>query len=220
MREVERLRELVDLGPADARHAPLAEAHGASRQDAETLDPAVLLRLLERELKPEANAEHRLALRDARAQDVVEPAGAQAAHRSRGRTDAGKDGQVRGPGVAADFGAEPLERERDGAHVPGSVLADRDSHSVPFVEGIPADSRRTAARSARPTALNAASATWCSSRPVASTLIAARADCARLASMCSASPGSRSSWISAAGRPPRSTAARASASSIGTTASP
>ena len=70
-----------------------------------------------------------------------------------------------------------------------------------MVDGSPAPSGRTAARSARPTALNAASATWCASRPDASTLIEARAACAKLASMCVAIPGSSSSFSSAFGTP-------------------
>src|SRR5207237_6222636 len=111
-----------DLGPADARDAALAEAHRASREDAETLDAVVLLRFLERELQPEADSEHGPALVDTRAQDVVEPAGAQAAHRGRGRADAREDGEVRRRGVAADLDAEPFERELDGANIARAVF--------------------------------------------------------------------------------------------------
>src|SRR5437763_7892310 len=220
MREVERLAQPVDVGPADARDAALAQAHRAAGDDAEPFHAAVLLRLVERELQPEADAEHGPAVVHSVAERVVEPAPAQAVHRRARRSNAGKHREVRSRDVAGQARAEARERDLDRARIPGAVVADRDIHMTPFVDGMPSPSRFTATRSARPTALNAASATWCSSRPLDSTWIAMRAACARLDSTCTARPGSRSSFSSAAGRPPRSTAARASASSIGTTASP
>ena len=57
-----------------------------------------------------------------------------------------------------DLCAEPAQCDLDRADVPRAVVTDTHLHSTPFVEGIPADSARTAIRSARPTALYAASA--------------------------------------------------------------
>src|SRR5262245_34944997 len=220
VREVERAPETVDAGPADARDASFAQAHRAAGHDAEPLDAAVLLGLVERELETEADAEDRTVVGDAHAQRLVEAAPAKSVHRRAGRADSRQDGEIRAGDVVREARTEPRERDLDRTCVAGAVVADRDSHTTPFVEGMPSLSRLAATRSARPTALNAASATWCSSRPTDSTWIAIRAACAMLDSTWPASPGSSSSFSSAAGRPPRSTAARASASSIGTTASP
>src|SRR5439155_5223359 len=96
-----------------------------------------------------------------------------------------------------DVRVQPCERREDGTHVAGPVVADGDLHNTPFVEGIPDLSAFTAVRSARPTALNAASATWCSSLPVDSTCKARRPACARLCSAFCASPGSHSRRTSA-----------------------
>src|SRR5579862_4292642 len=63
----------VDLGPADSRHPALAEAERLSGKQTEAVDAAVFLRPLDRELEPEADAEHRLSVADAPAQLVVEP---------------------------------------------------------------------------------------------------------------------------------------------------
>src|SRR5262249_18302221 len=122
--------------------------------------------------------------------------------------------------VVDDLRPEAPQGDLDRADVPRPVVAHRDSHNRPLVEGIPADSSRRATRSARPTALYDASTTWCGSRPDARTWIAIRPACASEPKKCVAIPGSGVIAISAAGRPARSTAARASASSIGTTASP
>src|SRR5207248_7823707 len=61
----------LDMGPADPRDASVPEAHRATRHDAESLDAAVLLTRLERELQAEADAERRLR---PRAQNLVETA--------------------------------------------------------------------------------------------------------------------------------------------------
>src|SRR4051794_9063945 len=219
MGEVERAAA-ADLRPAHAGHTAFLDAHRAARNETEPLHPAVLPRPFERQLQAEADAEHRAPRRDAGTQRLVMAAVAQPRHRRARRSDPGKHRKVGGGDVRDDRCSEPLERELDRTDVAGPVLADRDPHRTPFVDGRPAPSRATATRSARPTALNAASATWCASRPEASTWIEARAACARVESMCTAIPGSASSVSSAWARPPRSTAARASASSIGTTASP
>ncbi len=98
------------------------------------------------------------------AQRVVEPALAQSRHRRAGRADAGENREVGVEHVGRrvggdDVSAEPLECELDGADVAGAVAADRDVHRIPFVDGTRPPSSRSAARSARPVALNAASAT-------------------------------------------------------------
>ena len=97
-------------------------------------------------------------------------------------------------GILGDhrLGARPPERGADAAQVPRAVVGQRDpdacgvtrsprteadsfavasvlgfvSHSDPFVEPVAAPSIEHASRSARPSALNAASATWWSSSPV------------------------------------------------------
>src|SRR5579872_4450458 len=159
VREVEVVAELVDTRPADARHAAFAQSHGAPGNEAETLDAAVLLALLERELQAEADSEHGTARVDARAQRVVEAALAEPVHRCGRRADARQHSEIRTRDVVDELDAETREGERNGTHVAGAVVADRDVHIVPFVDGIPSPSRRTATRNARPSALNAASAT-------------------------------------------------------------
>ncbi len=133
--------------------------------------------------------------RSASSSEAVRSAG----HRAARGADAGEHGQVRrrrlppGRSSAKRVAPEPLEREPDRAHVAGAVVADSDPrHSTPFVDGTPLPSGATAARSARPTALNAASAQWW--RRARSPRRGSRAApaCARLASMCAARPGSRS----------------------------
>src|SRR5207248_779321 len=156
-----------------------------------------LLRPVERELEPEADAKDRPPSFEPLAQSLVVPARAEAGHGGPRRADAGKHGDVGGRDVAGDRYAEAAQRDLDGTHVAGAVAADRDVHIVPFVDGTPSPAFATASPSARPTALNAASATWWASRPVASTWMPARAACARLASMCAARPGSWSRRSSA-----------------------
>ena len=123
------------------------------------------------------------------AQHLVEPLPPQLRHRRAGRADARQHREVGGRDVVDELGTEPAQRDLDRADVPGAVVADRDLHSRPFVDGIPDDSSRSAVRSARPTALYAASATWCASRPVASTWIASRPAWARLPKKCAGHPG-------------------------------
>src|SRR5690606_8962406 len=67
------------------------------------------------------------------------------------------------------LGAGPRERAFGRMQVAGAVVQQnhRGTHSAPFVDGTPLTrgSGSTAARSARATALNSASVTWCWSRP-------------------------------------------------------
>ena len=118
-------------------------------------------------------------------------------------------------------GAEPRERERDRADVAGAVVADRDVHSDALRRrdavalGAHGRAQRAADRLERGLG-DVVRRRGRSPRRGSRAAPPARGS----PSTCAASPGSRSSVSSAAGRPPRSTAARASASSIGTTASP
>ena len=167
MREV--VRRSVNLGPAHARNPVGLDSHGSARQDPEALDAAVLLRPFERKLEPEADPEHRTIGGHTCAQHLVEPLPAQLVHRRPGRADAGQNREVGSRDIVDELGAEPPKRDLDRPDVPGAVVAHGDPHRLPFVDGIPLDSTRSAVRSARPTALYAASATWCASRPEAST---------------------------------------------------
>ena len=118
----------------------------------------------------ETDAEDRPVLREPRASAASCPRARSPAIAARAiRRPAGRRGRRRGRRRRAPRRAARSGPDR--AHVAGSVLADRNLHSRPFVDGSPAPSERTAARRRAPTALNAASATWCASRPEASTLI-------------------------------------------------
>ena len=132
-------------------------------------------------------------------------------------------GVAHGVGVVGDLRVAPRRANASSTErtLPAPYAQIATVHSRPFVDGSSAPSRRTASRSARPTALHAASATWCGSRPVA---LDVQRHARRLREALervareARDPPARS--ISAPRRPPRSTAARASASSIGTTAEP
>src|SRR5207244_526044 len=145
----------VDLRPAHARHAPVREANGASGNQPEPVDTAVLVAAVERELQPEADPEHEAAGLDALAKRDVVAALAETVHRGARGADAREHRQVGTQDVVDPLAAEPLEGQLDRAHIPGAVLADREPHNVPLVDGRPDPSMRTAPRSARPTALNA-----------------------------------------------------------------
>jgi hypothetical protein len=85
-----------------ARARPAADAPAG--QEAEPVDAAVLLRPLERELEPEADAEHRPLLGDALAERVVEALRAELVHRRARRADAGQHREV-GAGDVVDDSA-------------------------------------------------------------------------------------------------------------------
>ena len=157
---------------------------------------------------------------EARAQRDVVAACAQPGHRGARGADAGQDGEVGAGDVVDELGAEPLEGDLDRAHVAGSVVADRDLHSRPFVDGSPApsgaDSRAQRAADRLERGLGDVVR-----------VAAGRLDVDRSArglrearEHVRGHPGLELELQLGAGRPPRSTAARASASSIGTTASP
>ena len=145
-------------GPADARDPITLQADRLARKEAQPGYAAVLLGLLDRQLQTEADAEHGAAVGVAGAERDVVAAHAQALHRGACRADPRQDGEIGVVDVGSQLGAETAERDLDRAHVAGAVLADRDSHNRPFVDGSPAPSRAVATRSARPRALNAASA--------------------------------------------------------------
>ena len=163
MGEVVGLAAGLHGGPADPRYAALSQPHGAAGEQAEAGDTAVLVGLLERQLKPEADAERRFAGGDASPQRLVQAPFAEDGHRARRRANSGQHGEA-GRGHLrwrlgdANFGAQAREGREDGANVARAVVADRDLHKSPLVEGMPASSARTAWRSARPTALYADSA--------------------------------------------------------------
>src|SRR6266536_5355554 len=64
-------------------------------KDAEASDAAVLLRLFERQLEAEADAEHRRPGLDSLDQSLVDTAPAQPFHRGRGGADAGQHCEIR-----------------------------------------------------------------------------------------------------------------------------
>src|SRR5258708_3048335 len=158
VREVERAA-LVDVGPAHARDASFQQARRAARDETEPGDAVVLVRPVERELQAETDPEDRPVLLEPLAQHDVVRALAEARHRGARRADARQHCEISCADVGGDLGAEPAERDLHGAHVAGAVAADRDVHRIPFVDGMPAPAGATAIARARPTALNAASAT-------------------------------------------------------------
>src|SRR5690606_29906929 len=144
-----------------------------------------------------------------------------------------------------DVGADPLQRPLRRPQVPRAVVQDGDrlplgtrGHRAPLVDGTPLTrgSGSTACRSARATALYCASVMWCGSRPYSvRTCSAIRALNASDSNTCrlitvwygAADPAMVNSTMYSGspvctkyGRPDRSTAACASASSIGMNASP
>src|SRR5581483_4687495 len=220
----------AQLVPAHVGNTARTEALDTPREEAETR--ATLLARAEQELHSHADPEHRPARPDPGGERLVEPALAQAASRAARVSDAGDDGERRRlhlGGVLRDnrIAARTRQRRADAAQVARAVVGEHDPHSAPFVEPPPPLGAH-ASRSARPTALNAASATWWSSSPAASTCSVSPASTANRSSACgssvSARPPTRSprnaSSTSACGRRTRSTAAVARASSIGTVAEP
>ncbi len=135
---------------------------------------AVLVAAVEEELHPQADAQEGAVGGDPAPDRLHEPAPSQPFHRGPGRTDAGHHegvgaGQVRLPVRQDDLGAGRAQGLVDAHEVAGAVVDDGDpGHPrLPFVEAAPPrrGSGATATRSARPRALNAASATWWSLRP-------------------------------------------------------
>ena len=131
----------------------------------------MLRRLLEHELIPEAHAEHRLApprqLDDRPAQAVLGQPGQRGSKRPHtGQDDALGALQLGRIGGQAHLRPDMDQRALDRADVAHAVIHDRDQPSKPFDDGTPAEPPGAmASRSARPSALNVASAMWWRLRP-------------------------------------------------------
>ena len=198
----------LDLVPADVREGRgVLEPDRAPGEDAERRR-AVLVAAVEQELEPEADAEERPVGGEPRADRVGQAVPVEPRHRRFGRADARDDrAHPRRAGASpsratVDLGADGRERLVDADEVAGAVVDDRDawprrraSSEGPLVEATPSrrGSGSQATRSARPSALNAASARWWSLRPVPVRWSVAPAVRANDSSACS------TSW---SGRPP------------------
>ena len=147
------------------------ETDGAAGQDPQGLG-AVLVAALEQQLEAEADAQERAIGVDPGPDRLEEAALAKPVHRRSGRADARDHQEVRVVDVvagrrAADAGSGGRERLLDRHQVAGAVVHDDDARRIrarhpsdPFVEATPVrrGSGSHAIRSARPSALNAASA--------------------------------------------------------------
>ena len=158
----------LHLVPADVRQTRrLPQADRSPGQHAEGFR-AVLVAPLEQELEAQADPEQGPVIGDPRPDGRLEATAPQAGHGGTGGADAGDHERVgtfqgRGPAGHHDVGSRGGERLLDAHEVAGPVVDDRDPRHprLPFVEGT-APARRgssaTAARRARASALNAASA--------------------------------------------------------------
>src|SRR2546425_12325033 len=220
-----------ELVPPHVRDAPRAHAAHGPPQEAETL-PA-LLALLEEKLHAHADAEHRPAGFSPLSQRLCQAALFEHPRGGAEMSDPGDDRErcLADSGCVARYlrlRARALQCRADAAHVARTVVGQYNPHAAPFVERTPPPSRAHASPSARPSALNAASAMWWSSAPADSTCSVKPPWSASRSSACGsrvrARPPTRSprnaSATSACGRRTRSTAALACASSIGSVAEP
>ena len=161
-------RELV---PAHVRHGRRVELANTAGEQTQALAP--LVALLEEDLEPDADAEHRPAGIDAVAQHS--PRAAPAPRRrapawpTPATTASGARGDLRRIRRDDRLRARAGQRRADAAQIAGAVVGEHDLHASPFVDWTPPDAGAHASRSARPSALNAASATWWSSVPAAVT---------------------------------------------------
>src|SRR3546814_150871 len=169
----------------------------------------------------------------ARAQRHVESALAQQRHRWRRRADAGQDdalGALQFVGIVGEarMHAQAFERVAHGPQIGATGVDDGHTlagpaHSTPFVLGNPSPSRRIASPSARATALKQASTWWWSFSPRTRRCRVMPAASHSERKKCGTSSVGRSPTRSRRkapsktryGRPPRSSAALARASSIG-----
>ncbi len=166
------------LVPADVRQCRrVLQAERAARNDPEG-DRAVLVAPVEEELEAEADAEVRTAVGDPAQQRVHEPGASKPAHRRAGGTDAGDDHGVHAFEVLrlhddAYGRTDAGECLLDAHQVARAIVDDGDPHGtgrrsgnlvdharLPFVDATPTrrGSGSDAARNARASALNAASA--------------------------------------------------------------
>ena len=168
---------------------------------------AVLVAALEEQLEAEADPEERAVVGDPAPDRVDEPGPLQTLHCGRRRADAGHDERVGVPEVvgtrrADDVRPDGHKRLLDADEVARAVVDDREPRQAPGAGRVapliraspssrPLPRRRgsgsQAARSARPSALNAASARWWSFRPLPRTWIVAPAVRANASIACSTS---------------------------------
>src|SRR2546425_11579004 len=146
------------LAVVDLAHAP--------RQQPEALVAAVLRRLLEEQLVAEADAEDRPSLQGQLDHAPPQPTLRELFKGRRKRPHARQDhaiGVIELIGVSRQrrVGSDMEKSAVDRAHVAYTVVDDRDHPSRPLDEGTPGPPPAAIAwRSARPKALNVASATW------------------------------------------------------------
>src|SRR5262245_23761859 len=183
-----------ELVPAHVRDAARFEPAHRSGEDPQA--EAALLALLEEELHADADPEHGPVSRDPAAQRGVQAEAFEPTDGGRDVTHTRDDGQIgsddtRRVARDQDVSARTLEGRSHAAHVPRAVVRQNHLHATPFVELTPAPSRAHASRSARPSALNAASATWWSSAPAASTCSVTPAWTAKRSSACGSSVTAR-----------------------------
>src|ERR1700674_2239794 len=167
-----RVVALLQAAPSDHGEArTVRNLDHLSRQQPKPLVAAVLLRLFEQELVPEAHAQQRLAL----AGDVHDaPAEAVLRELFQGRRESPDSWQHDSFRLLELFrirrelglGSHVRERPLDRADIAHAIVDDRDQPKSPFEDGTPAASPGDiASRSARPRALNVASAMWWRFRP-------------------------------------------------------
>src|SRR5688572_15767041 len=220
-------REL-ELIPAHVRHRQalaVGEAADASRKQAETRDVAFLGRF-EQQLHADADTQQGLPQVTDRPRQISV---AQPLHAISRGADAGKNhvrgcSQRRRVGRDLRLDAEPLDREAQGRDIGTAAVDDRQPyHNIPFVLGSSVSVMRIAWRNARPTPLKQASIMWCVFSPLTLMLMAAPSVSASERKKCgTSSVGNCPTWSrpnvpsnTKYGRPDRSIATRASASSIG-----
>src|SRR5450759_426472 len=237
----ERVRpDRLDRIPADVgQRGRVQECDRSAGKQAKRLCVG-LVAGVEEELEAQADAEARPAGSDPVTKRLEQAVFAQVIHCRPGGPNTGHDdrvhvGESRRFGGHDNVGPNRCQGLADADHVRGAVIEDRDldraTHpSVPLVEAGPwrRGSTVTAAHSARPSALKAASARWWSFRPRPLRLSVTPAARANDSSVCSISSSGilparlplNGRSMTAYGRPPTSTTAVAKASSMGTAASP
>src|SRR6266550_3988584 len=205
---------------------------------------AVLVAAIEQQLQPKADPEEPPVGLQPGPDRADQSGRLQPRHGGRSRADSRDNeqlhiAQVFGPSDQAGLGSRDFQPARDAYQVAGAVVDDPDERaplagrgqpSAPLVEATPVrrGSGSVASPNARPSALKAASARWWSLRPAPlrwTVTPAVRAsDSIACCTKSSGSAPTRSPLngrsTTAYGRPPTSTAAVASDSSMGTLASP